>query len=162
MTTTLLTNRIQKSLKGHLSSTIRISLTKEVKKNDKTFLDEYLEKKNGTMGVYIVLKRNPRGKTLAYVGATTHTWNRFSQHRTRFGRRGLAFFQVVPVPSSPMLTYIEQITLNTLRDLVADKVEILNIREPAFDCVDKNTNIKGKLVQILNRFNSGERGFILS
>lgn len=162
MTTTLLTNRIQKSLKGHLSSTIRIFLTKEVKKNEKTFLEEYLEKKNGTMGVYIVLKRNPRGKTLAYVGATTHTGNRFNQHRYNLGNRGLAFFQVVEVPSSPMLTYIEQITLNTLRGLVGDEIEILNVRQPAFDCVDKNTNIKGKLVQILNRFNNGERGFILS
>lgn len=114
------------------------------------------------MGVYILLKRNSRGKTLAYVGATTHTGNRFNQHRYRFGDRGLAFFQVVEVPSSPMLTYIEQITLNTLRNLVGDEIKILNVREPAFDCVDKNANIKGKLVQIINRFNSGERGFILS
>ena len=162
MTTTLLTNRIQKSLKGHLSSTIRISLTKEVKKIEKTFLEEYLEKKNGTMGVYVLLKKNPRGRTLAYVGATTHTGNRFNQHRYKFGSRGLGFFQVMEVPSSPMLTYIEQITLNTLRSLVGNEIEILNVREPAFDCIDKNANIKGKLVQIINRFNSGERGFILS
>ena len=162
MTTTLLTNRIQKSLKGHLSSTIQISLTKQAKNANKTFLQEYLEQKNGTMGVYVVLKKNPRGKTLAYVGATTHTGNRFKQHRANLGNRGLAFFQVVEVPSSPMLTYIEQITLNTLRSLVGNEIEILNVREPAFDCADKNSNIKGKLVQIINRFNGGERGFILS
>jgi len=148
MTTTLLNNRIQKSLKGHLSSTIRISSTEEVKKKN--------------MGVYVIIKRNPRGKPLMYVGATTDTRSRFNQHRTKFGIRGLAFFQVIPVPSSPMLTYIEQITLNTLRDLVADKFEIINLRQPAFDCVEKNTTIKGKLVQIINRFNNGERGYILS
>ena len=148
MTTTLLTNRIQKSLKGHLSSTIRTSLTKEVKKNN--------------MGVYIVIKRNPRGNPLMYVGATTNTLNRFKQHRGNFGSRGRGFFQVVAVPSSPMLAYIEQITLNTLRDLVGDKYDVLNVRQPAFDCIDKNTNIKGKLVQIINRFNNGERGYILS
>jgi hypothetical protein len=61
-----------------------------------------------------------------------------------------------------MLAYIEQITLNTLRDLVGDKYDVLNVRQPAFDCVDKNANIKGKLVQIINRFNNGERGYILS
>lgn len=148
MTTTLLNNKIQKSLKGHLSSTIQTTPTEQVKKNN--------------MGVYVVIKKNPRGKTLMYVGATTNTKARFANHRSNFGNRGLAFFQIVSVPSSPMLAYIEQIALNTLRSLRMEKFKILNSRQPAFDCIEKNTSIKNRLVEIINRFENGERGYSLS
>ena len=146
MTTTLLTNRIQKSLKGHLSSTIRTSSTEQKKKTN--------------MGVYIIIKKTPRGLPKMYVGATTNINQRATQHRCNFGDKGFAFFQVVDVTSSPMLSYIEQITINTLQSIIGEKFNLLNVRSPAFDCLERNLSIKNKLQNIITRFENGERGLI--
>jgi len=61
-----------------------------------------------------------------------------------------------------MLNYIEQITINTAKELANKyKYRVQNKIDPLYQVIDTDTKIEKKLTNIFARFKLGERGFSL-
>ena len=61
-----------------------------------------------------------------------------------------------------MLNYIEQITINTAKELANKyKYKVQNKINPLYQIIDTDSKIEKKLINIFARFKLGERGFSL-
>ena len=150
-----LTTDINKTMRGHLSATIRTSFSTSKSRQTPSL----------RMGVYCLIKASPRGGWRVYIGASRDIRVRWYQHRSAHGNGtgwNIGMFQVVSVSSSPMLNYIEQITINTAKELANSyKFKILNKIDPLYKVTDVDEKIEKKLTNIFARFKLGERGFSL-
>lgn len=149
-----LTTEINKTMRGHLSATIRTSFSTSKSRQNPSL----------RMGVYCLIKASPWGWRV-YIGASRDIRVRWYQHRSAHGSGtgwNIGMFQVVSVTSSPMLNYIEQITINTAKELANSyKFKILNKIDPLYRVTDVDERIEKKLANIFARFKLGERGFSL-
>jgi len=152
---TTLTQDIKKTMRGHLTTTMRTSFSTSKSRQNASL----------RMGVYCLIKSSPRGGWRVYIGASRDIRVRWYQHRSLHGNGSgwnIAMFQVVSVPSSPMLNYIEQITINTAKELANKyKYRVQNKIDPLYQIIDTDSKIEKKLVNIFARFHLGERGFSL-
>jgi hypothetical protein len=152
---TTLTQDIKKTMRGHLTTTMRTSFSTSKSRQNASL----------RMGVYCLIKSSPRGGWRVYIGASRDIRVRWYQHRSLHGNGSgwnIAMFQVVSVPSSPMLNYIEQITINTAKELANKyKYRVQNKIDPLYQIIDTDTKIEKKLTNIFARFKLGERGFSL-
>jgi len=153
--TTTLTQDIKKTMRGHLATTIRTSFSTSKSRQTPSL----------RMGVYCLIKASPRWGWRVYIGASRDIRVRWYQHRSLHGNGtgwNIGMFQVVSVPSSPMLNYIEQITINTAKELANKyKYKIQNKIDPLYQIIDTDSKIEKKLINIFARFKLGERGFSL-
>ena len=142
-------------MRGHLTTTMRTSFSTSKSRQNASL----------RMGVYCLIKSSPRGGWRVYIGASRDIRVRWYQHRSLHGNGSgwnIAMFQVVSVPSSPMLNYIEQITINTAKELANKyKYRVQNKIDPLYQVIDTDSKIEKKLVNIFARFHLGERGFSL-